>query len=181
MPQIEEPKEYTLKKYEEVYHILKNDLKNEDERFTYIESKASTQFTLLIYVLGIATLGFGEYFKIISVVTSYWQTLFMISYPLIILCSFISIFLYSKVLEFGSLQQLSNNNELLDFYKKHRYIDVLNAMCKSLILALESNSQITNRKLNYASRAFLFTKITMAVVFISLIIYSIIKYQKLGG
>ena len=74
---LKESKETRIKKYEECYNYLKKEIDFEDARYIYIESKASTQFNILIFILGLVAIGANEYFNIIKSINSIYFICFV--------------------------------------------------------------------------------------------------------
>lgn len=169
--------ELELKKYEELYSLSKQLLNNEHERFKNIEDKTQKHFTIMVVVLGFISFNIDQYLDVWKNYSNYFDLIFLILLPTMAILVLISIFFYVKALSFGKYKSLSINIEMFKHFKENRYIDVIYSLSKRNAEDLEANKNLTNSKLDNANTAFLFTKIVIVLLPITILLYSIIKLR----
>ncbi|OGU44208.1 MAG: hypothetical protein A2000_14000 [Ignavibacteria bacterium GWB2_36_8] len=169
--------ELELKKYEELYSLSKEILKKEHDRFVNLEEKSHRQFSLLIIILGFLSLNFNEYIMMWNYCSGLWENLFLIFLLVTLVLIFMAIIFYAKSISFGKYKSTVLNSDLIEHFKKNKYIDVIFSLSKRNSEDFLINNSLANRKLDNAVIAFLFTKIIISFIAILLLLYSIIKLK----
>jgi hypothetical protein len=145
-----------IKKYEELYKLSKEGLKEELERFKRVDEKASRYFSVLtglLAVLGLAGKFTIDYFIPPSLAMDWICLSVGIILILCVLGAYAWIF---SVLRTQALTKVPMSQELVDFFDTNRYIDIVYALTKGNIEATIENRSVTDRKTARLTRGYWF-------------------------
>ena len=166
-----------LKKYEELYCLSKELLEKEHDRFVNIEDKTQKHFTIMVVILGFISFNIDEYLQIWQDYTDYLDISFLIILPMLAVLVFTSLFFYIKAISFGKYKSLNLNSDMFAHFKHNRYIDIIFSLSKRNAEDLEINKLLTNKKIDSAAIAFLFSKIILGSLPLIIVLYLIIKLR----
>jgi hypothetical protein len=135
-----------MEKYKELYNLSKEVLKEEKDRFNWIDEKASRYFPVLTVMAG-ASGFFGKWMidNLIPPQTALGWFLIM-SGVLLFLSVFASWFLILSVLRMRPVEKIPLNPEMIQFFDKNEMLDIYYALTRGNMNALENNRKTTERK-----------------------------------
>ncbi len=142
----------SLKKYEELYALSKEGLEEELIRFKRIDDKASTYLTFagfFIVVLGLAGKPVAD-LAIRAGTAPFWV---LAAALLRFMCSILlAVWNLFSTLRIHALKKFPMSDELLEFFGRHTYLDIIYALTRGNVDAALENRQI-NRS-NSGERTF---------------------------
>jgi len=177
MESIPQPDPHELKKYEELYALCKTELEKAHSRFNSVEEKATGHFSLLVVLLAFVSIGLPEYVSIVKSSNSLWRTAFLFLYAVLAMNVLLSVFFYMRAISYTWYKNIVLNQEMFDHFKAHRYVDVIFSLSKRLAGDIQTLNRNTDIKLSMANTAFTFTRLSLALILLTIIDYVIIKLQ----
>lgn len=163
-----------MEKYKELYDLSKEALTEEQNRFSRLDEKASKYlsiFTLLIGGLGF----FGSWLINEYVPPKGYLEWIILSLGLVFFISIIFAWNYIfNVLRLSGVKKIPLNSEVIEFFDKHRLLDIYYSLARGIKDALEFNRNIAKekeKKLAKAYNSILIAGISLLFLIGSLIIY----------
>lgn len=138
--------EPSIKKYEELYKLSKEGLDEELSRFRRLDEKASRYFTVLSILLVALSLAGWFALDLFLPPSNILDWLCLSTAIPVFLCCLVALYFIFSVLRTQPLTKFPVDNELLQFFNKHRYLDILYALTRGNINAVAENRAITDRK-----------------------------------
>jgi len=141
-----EPDEQKLEKYKDLYEYSKELLDEEQNRFRRIDQKASWYLSALTILVGFSSFFSNRIFEQFIPPISKLEWFLVILFFSINLCFILAWFMFFLTLKQHGVHRLSLNNEMLEFFRVHRRIDIHYFLAKKSAEAYENNRKITDKK-----------------------------------
>lgn len=177
---IEEPEEFSLKRYEELFRFAKGGFDLEQERFSAAESKVERYVSLLVLVLGAGTvIGVREFSAVLKELEhgTVFHWTFVISYGIFYITSILALFTFLRAVSMREIRMLPVDRSMADHFHKNRYIDVLSSLSHRFLEAAEHNRERVGEKYRAASLGFKLLEVAllMAVVSTASYVFTLIR------
>jgi hypothetical protein len=161
-----------MEKYEELYNLSKEVLKEEEARFNRIDEKASKYFPVLTLMAGAS--GFFGKWMIDNLIppetTLGW---FLVTTGVLLFLSvFVSWSLIFSVFRMHQVEKIPLNSEMIEFFNNNELLDIYYALTRGNKSALENNRKTTDRKskiLSHGYRAMIISGLLL-ILFLSLFV-----------
>jgi uncharacterized tellurite resistance protein B-like protein len=160
-----------IEKYKELYDLSIKVLDEEQQRFNRLEGKAATYFTVLSFLIGIHGIFCS---KIISccIPPEGWFKYVFLGLGLIVLLGLITAWFWAFfVIKQHNITKIPITDEMIDFFKENKLIDIYYTLTKSNKIALEKNRKISNEKANLLLRTYRILSASMILMVLLLVLY----------
>ena len=166
---------HELKKYEVLYALSQSELEKGHSRFNWVEEKAGRQFSLLVVLMGLVSVGVPEYVSVLKAQSSWCQVLFVFLYPALAVCVLTSIFCYMRVISFHRYKNILLNKEMFDHFKTNRYVDVISSLSRQNAADLGIINDATAANIKIARIGLVFTRLSFIIMVATSVVYVVIK------
>ena len=167
----------TLKKYEELYRFSEQGYIQQRERFERAEEKLTRYSTLLIVLIGAATLPLET---VIHKAQSgrLFGVLFFVLYSIAYLSAWIAMLFAFKGIRVEPFPTVRLDSELEAFFRANRYIDIISALASRFIEGAVERESRVNDKFTAAGRMFDWIVIAAFLGVGSLIVYVVSEFLR---
>jgi hypothetical protein len=140
--------ELVIRKYEELYKLSKDGLDEELARFKRLDDKASIYFSVLSILLVISVFAGKFTLDLILPPTILLEWIcFSLAMAFIGSLLMALLFVFSVLRTSYILTKIPVSHELITFFDEHTYLDVIDALTRGNVGAVEENRKVSDQKI----------------------------------
>ena len=158
-----------ITKYKEMYDYSLNIYKELNNSNRELQEKAWKYFTALTVIIGFFIYYINWSFKLNILDYTCLSYLWIVDNLILSICFIINWFLLFKVVSIVDSPALPMKDDILEFFKTNRLIDIYNTMPKSINTIVKEKLKIHEEKGNDLKRASFFLKLNSILIIASLI------------
>ena len=163
-----------IKKYEELYRLSKEGLDEELSRFKRVDEKASRYFSALSILLVVSGFAGRPTLEAMLPPTTLWDWL-SVGCGLALLLSLLTAVLvvFSVLRTSYQLTKMPVSHELVRFFDDHQYLDIIYALSKGNVEAVDENRRVSDQKifrLAWGYRLILLSIFFMALFMLTIVV-----------